>query len=763
MISVSLCRKMTWAVIISAIGCFLLPAIAQAADYTLTVEPDTADNGEIVTIKWDVSTGANITNDWIGLFKAGDPSDHAHKLWSHYTRTHSGQQPFRIRTDRFPPGDYEFRYFINRTYNSTATANLTIKGAGGNGGGSDAYTLTVTPNSADNGEVVTIQFAAPTNANIPNDWIGLFKAGDPNDHQHKLWSKYTRARSGEFPFAIRTDRFPPGDYEFRYFINRTYTDKATAALKIKGDTGGGGGSGNYTLAVDPSEANNGQVVTISWTAPTGVSINNDWIGLFKAGDPSDHQHKLWTKYTRVRSGTTQFKVRTDRFSPGDYEFRYFINRTYNQKASAALKIKGNTGGGGGPGKYSLTIKPSTASNGQTVKIAFTTPNDSNNSNDWIGLFYKGNPSDHVHKLWHQYTRGARQGEISFLIRTDKFPPGDYDFRYFKNRTYNKEVEATLTITGDGGSNVRLDKITPNPSAPGKFVTLEGEFFQFNNTIKLAGNKTYQFRGISLTGKKIIFYLPIIDADTYNASVHNASGNSNTLPLVVGDTINYAALGDSIARGLSAARGYVTRYELNTETDLRLQVKVANHGVNGALSGDLRQSLQSDAHIRNQVTQAHIVTFNVGGNDLRVARNQYKASTCGGSDNLDCLRNMENAFKANWTAIVSEVNKLTDNKTIVRAVDIYNPFVGEDKAADSWSADGGLNDFQALKPYFDRVHNHMMASGVKITNIYKTFNGPDGTEDPRAKGYISLDGYHPNDSGHKVMSDALRALGYDELK
>ena len=33
----------------------------------------------------------------------------------------------------------------------------------------------------------------------------------------------------------------------------------------------------------------------------------------------------------------------------------------------------------------------------------------------------------------------------------------------------------------------------------------------------------------------------------------------------------------------------------------------------------------------------------------------------------------------------------------------------------------------------------------------------------AKGLITLDGIHPNDNGHRVIADALRALGYAPLK
>lgn len=47
-------------------------------------------------------------------------------------------------------------------------------------------------------------------------------------------------------------------------------------------------------------------------------------------------------------------------------------------------------------------------------------------------------------------------------------------------------------------------------------------------------------------------------------------------------------------------------------------------------------------------------------------------------------------------------------------------------------------------------------------VFREFNGTSGTEDPRAKGYISLDGFHPNNTGHQKIADCLHALGYSPL-
>jgi lysophospholipase L1-like esterase len=53
--------------------------------------------------------------------------------------------------------------------------------------------------------------------------------------------------------------------------------------------------------------------------------------------------------------------------------------------------------------------------------------------------------------------------------------------------------------------------------------------------------------------------------------------------------------------------------------------------------------------------------------------------------------------------------------------------------------------------------------VPYAKVYLAFNGPSGDEDPAAKGYLSFDGLHPNDTGHRVIAGKLRLLGYAPLR
>ena len=224
------------------------------------------------------------------------------------------------------------------------------------------------------------------------------------------------------------------------------------------------------------------------------------------------------------------------------------------------------------------------------------------------------------------------------------------------------------------------------------------------------------------------------------------------------TWQYAALGDSLASGALAQQGYVPRYAAYVNTDTGSNVTTLNLGIPGWHSGDLLNALQNDVVFRNQVSGAEIVTWDIGGNDLANAHDTFVQGMCGGPDGQDCLRNAVATFQTNWDAIVVELLKLrAPGKTILRTMDIYNPYVAADTAS-------GI--FTTIEPYLDQVNSHIQANahanGIPVAAVHLAFNGTAGTQDPIAAGLIASDGFHPNDVGHKAIADQLRMLAYAPL-
>lgn len=241
--------------------------------------------------------------------------------------------------------------------------------------------------------------------------------------------------------------------------------------------------------------------------------------------------------------------------------------------------------------------------------------------------------------------------------------------------------------------------------------------------------------------------------TLSACGAGTTGHNSTAP-----TWNYTALGDSLADGLIAQQGYVQRYATDVNMDTGANVNTTNLGVPGWHSGDLLNAIQTNPVYSSAISNAQVLTWDIGGDDLANAHDSYTQGTCGGTDGQDCLRNAVSTFEQNWSAIITQLLALrSTSNTIIRTMDIYNPYVASDMKA-------GI--FDIAEPYLDQVNNYIhttaAAAGIPVANVHQAFNGADGTTDPGTLGLLAVDGFHPNDAGHKVIADQLRALGYAPL-
>lgn len=228
----------------------------------------------------------------------------------------------------------------------------------------------------------------------------------------------------------------------------------------------------------------------------------------------------------------------------------------------------------------------------------------------------------------------------------------------------------------------------------------------------------------------------------------------------GGSVNYTALGDSLAYGILdfSRGGYVPRYASYVQADTGSTVLLNNLGQNGWTSTQLLNALRTNTTFRNSLANSQIITFDIGGNDFLRAINAYRGGTCGGADNQDCLKTTTATFKANWSAIITEILSLRSaNNTVIRTMDVYNPFVNAEKASGS---------FEMLKPLLDDANNYIATTSavnnIPCAKVYQAFNGVNGDEDAGDKGYISPydpSGVHPGELGHKVIADLFRNLGY----
>jgi thermitase len=379
----------------------------ESTPFVLTASPGTANPGQELTVNWTAPTGRP-ANDWIGLYKVGDPET-SYISWQYTAGTTSGSRTFTAPSQ---PGQYEFRYFTNNSYIKVATSNtVTVSDEGG------AFSLNASPVTANPGQTLSVTWTAPS-GRPANDWIGLYRVGDP-ETSFISWQYTGGAPSGNKTFTAPGQA---GQYDFRYFTNNSYNRVATSNTVTVSDAGA-----TFSLNASPSTANPGQTLTVTWTAPSGRPAN-DWIGLYKVGDP-ETSFISWQYTAGAPSGSTAFSAPGQ---AGQYEFRYLTNNSYNKVATSNTVTISNAAG-----TFSLNASPSTADPGQTLTVTWAAPSG-RPASDWIGLYKVGNPETSF--ISWQYTAGAPSGGATFTAPSQT---GQYEFRYFTNNSFIKVATSNV--------------------------------------------------------------------------------------------------------------------------------------------------------------------------------------------------------------------------------------------------------------------------------------------------------------------------------
>ncbi len=205
------------------------------------------------------------------------------------------------------------------------------------------------------------------------------------------------------------------------------------------------------------------------------------------------------------------------------------------------------------------------------------------------------------------------------------------------------------------------------------------------------------------------------------------------------TWDYVALGDSLAAGVGARRGYVDRYAEDLRAGAGARVRVANLGVSGQTAPQLLRALR-DPSVRRALRGAEVITFNIGINDLGRARASYEAETCGGARDRRCLGAAVEVFQTSWDAITGEILSLRSaDEAIIRTAGLgYTPRV-----------DG------VYEPYLREANRHIAASAAE--------NGIPYAEVSLGDRGIGADGLHPDGHGYEAVADRLQRLGYQPLR
>jgi hypothetical protein len=180
---------------------------------TLTVHPERVAPGSTVAVAWEVPAGTGRATDWLGLFLVGSPNP-SYFTYQYATGAATGQLGF---VAPHQPGAYEVRYLPQNGYVDIARAFFLVQtdAPPAPAGPVELFLSPAVPRAR---EPVSVVWRVPAAQASPRDWIGLYRAGQPNTHF--LAYEYTR---GALQGSVTFPALGPDRYEIRYLLNDGYT------------------------------------------------------------------------------------------------------------------------------------------------------------------------------------------------------------------------------------------------------------------------------------------------------------------------------------------------------------------------------------------------------------------------------------------------------------------------------------------------------------------------------------------------------------
>ena len=238
----------------------------------------------------------------------------------------------------------------------------------------------------------------------------------------------------------------------------------------------------------------------------------------------------------------------------------------------------------------------------------------------------------------------------------------------------------------------------------------------------------------------------------------------------GDQLLYLALGDSLSEGIGASDEKRTAWVPLVAIGLGDEYELLNLGVAGDDSEELIEDGPLDTALTEIANRANdgvpgnevaVITLEIGGNDLLdLYFDLVIPGTCPSVDEAlqrpECVEALEDAladYQPNLQYTIDQLQAAAPGVPIY-LMTLYNPFSG---------GGGNLDRIGVLAlegepgtPFPDGLNDVIREFGsepdVHIVEWYELFIG-------RQNDYIYQDLIHPNDTGHRVMADAvLAAMG-----
>lgn len=198
---------------------------------------------------------------------------------------------------------------------------------------------------------------------------------------------------------------------------------------------------------------------------------------------------------------------------------------------------------------------------------------------------------------------------------------------------------------------------------------------------------------------------------------------------------YLALGDSIATGANNNdTGYpkLIEQKLSQHYPVTLELLAAN----GQTSRQLMRSLPK---IKDQITNANIITLNIGGNDLRIAWKIYAAKPVPSKITRRKMQVTLNTLTNNLNQILTLIKSTNPHARLI-ILNLYNPYA---------KSHPETNEYIAMANA--QIQNLCSMLDIELLDIFSLLNQKSGRN---INQFLSDDKIHLNQVGQETIADAI---------
>ena len=234
-------------------------------------------------------------------------------------------------------------------------------------------------------------------------------------------------------------------------------------------------------------------------------------------------------------------------------------------------------------------------------------------------------------------------------------------------------------------------------------------------------------------------------------------SATTEPPTTSEPWIYLAFGDSWPYGAhcNGCDAFPGLYAAGLEATTGNEIDFINRTKNGGTSASLLESIRKSQGFRESIAKADIIMISTGANDFEPAFAAWQAGTCGGSDDLDCFREIAEGWRRNFDAIATEIDTLRAGEpTAVRIVTNSNEFLADPGLIEFFGVDFGPTQGAVITAmHHDVLCEVAEAHNAQCVDLRPVLNGPnlDQPQDINTQ------------EAMQAVADALVASGVAELQ